>query len=150
MAASLPLGFIPPWQDTITLAQHLSIPPEMVQSLVARHVLPDPVFIDGEPRWRWADVQKLTSGRVYFIDGGDNIKIGFTRSIRQRLKSLQAASPVPLKVICVVKGGKLREAAFHETFAHLRVHGEWFRSTRELREYIEVLKTRRSETVDHN
>ena len=59
---------------------------------------------------------------------GNLIKIGFTKSIKERLKALQAISPVRLKVICFVKGGKLREAAFHQTFAPLRAHGEWFRA----------------------
>lgn len=115
----------------------------MVETLTARGLLPDPVTLAGnELRWNWGEVKKRLAGRVYFIEGGKFIKIGFTKALRKRLKALQKSSPVPLKVLCSIKGGRLREAAFHETFGHLRAHGEWFKAAPEIYEYIAALKTR--------
>lgn len=132
----------PAFQDLPTLAKKLGVTESLVEVLVARGALPPPLSIGGEKRWKWAEVETLMVGRVYFIDGGDLIKIGFTKSMRRRTRDIQKHSPVKLKVLCAVVGGKLREAAFHETFAHLRAHGEWFHATPELREYIAVLKAR--------
>jgi hypothetical protein len=133
----------PAYLDVARLCEHLCISEDAIERLIARRVLPPPLLIGGcEKRWKWETIQNLLAGRVYFIEGDDFIKIGFTQSLRARLKSLQKGSPIPLKVLCSIKGGKLREAAFHETFAHLRAHGEWFKATKELRDYITVLKAR--------
>lgn len=137
------LPYPPPYQDIKTLCAHLCIEESMVKVLTARGLLPPPVMLAGsELRWEWSDIKKRLGGRVYFIEGGQFIKIGFSGALRKRLKTLQKSSPVPLKVLCSIKGGRLREAAFHETFAHLRAHGEWFRAAPEIYEYIAILKKR--------
>lgn len=65
---------------------------------------------------------------VYFIQGVDGgpIKIGYARNPEARLKDLQLASPVQLRLLAIVDGGKPRETELHQRFAHLRSHGEWF------------------------
>lgn len=77
-------------------------------------------------------------GFVYFIapeavlhryksDSGCVVKIGFTTGHpRQRLSNLQTGSPLPLSVWAFTPGSEALERAFHETFAGLRSHGEWF------------------------
>lgn len=88
---------------------------------------------------------------VYFIapeallnrpenDCGKVVKIGFTKSHPySRLKTLQTGSPLPLKVWFYFHGSQDLEAAFHETFAELRVHGEWFMVQDKLEEFIQYL-----------
>lgn len=63
---------------------------------------------------------------VYFIEGGGFVKIGRTTHLASRLRSLQAASPVPLTVAFVLEGGCDVETALHRHFAASRRHGEWF------------------------
>lgn len=65
--------------------------------------------------------------RVYFIGGeGCAIKIGFSVDPQDRLRTIQAHSPVPLKILALRHGGPDREAAYHCQFEAHRLHGEWF------------------------
>jgi len=64
---------------------------------------------------------------TYFLQAGDGgpIKIGSTRNLLVRLRSLTMMSPVPLKLLGIMKGGKVEEFC-HARLAAFRVHGEWF------------------------
>lgn len=75
---------------------------------------------------------------VYFIEavGLELIKIGQTRLLDDRIRSLATGSPVPLKLIGYIAGTAARERKLHKQFARDRAHGEWFRATPELRRYI--------------
>jgi hypothetical protein len=73
------------------------------------------------------------TGWVYIVLAGKSLfdaprcKIGFTKgNPRDRLKTLQCGSPVPLSLFRYMQGKKEAERIFHETFAPLRLHGEWF------------------------
>jgi hypothetical protein len=74
---------------------------------------------------------------VYFIKGGDLIKIGVSTSPEDRLQQLQKHSPVTLTLICTIPGGYDQERKLHKQFAHIHSHGEWFNSTRELLQFIQ-------------
>lgn len=78
---------------------------------------------------------------VYFIqaDGSGSIKIGYTKHLNSRVKGLQTSSPVPLKLITSMKGGRSIERALHARFSDLRIRGEWFRPDPELLKYIEEI-----------
>lgn len=75
---------------------------------------------------------------VYFIEGIglQRIKIGKARDPKQRLKQMQTSSPVPLRLLGTVAGTTHLEKRLHKEFASLRTEGEWFRATKELRDYI--------------
>lgn len=65
---------------------------------------------------------------VYFcqpVDGGP-IKIGLARDPKARLMDLQIGSPVRLRMVAIIPGGRADEQAFHTQFAAWRLHGEWF------------------------
>jgi hypothetical protein len=64
----------------------------------------------------------------YFVqaDGTDRVKIGQSGSIKQRVRSLQTQSPIPLTLLFVTR---MSEAVLHDYFAESRLHGEWFRIT---------------------
>jgi len=75
---------------------------------------------------------------VYFVQSrlGGPIKIGLTTELSQRLKQLQNESPIPLQIVGALRGDEKVEAAIHERFRKLRLHGEWFEPSTELVEFI--------------
>lgn len=63
------LPYPPPWQDTVTLAAHLSISTETIPNWVAQGILPAPRKRGGKLMWKWAEVdEKLTLGKAGDID----------------------------------------------------------------------------------
>jgi hypothetical protein len=76
---------------------------------------------------------------VYFIQQQDKgpIKIGMAKSIRARIDGLQTASPVPLRFLGYVDGGRQKEVELHQRFAVHRKSGEWFEPAAELLDFIE-------------
>lgn len=78
---------------------------------------------------------------VYFV-GGDigAIKIGISIDLPKRLASLNSHSPIPLKALATVRGGRKEEKAYHRRFAAHRLHGEWFSPAPEILAEIERLK----------
>jgi hypothetical protein len=63
---------------------------------------------------------------TYFLQAGDRgpIKIGSTRNLPARLRTLQLMSPIPLRLLGVVPDDI--EAECHRALAAWRIHGEWF------------------------
>lgn len=83
-------------------------------------------------------------GGVYFIQGVDGgpIKIGFTTNhVRHRLSSLQAGSPVVLRVLLAILGTTILERELHFHFRRSRLHNEWFAPTNDLLDHIETLRS---------
>jgi len=68
---------------------------------------------------------------IYFVQAvqGGNIKIGKSINPLDRIKTLQASSPVLLKPLRITMGTSAVERYLHELFAEDRVYGEWFRPT---------------------
>lgn len=72
-------------------------------------------------------------------DLGGPIKIGFAFNPHSRARELQTAHYEELFVLGVCACGRNArnvEAAIHSKFEHLRIRGEWFRSTRQLLVFI--------------
>src|SRR5262245_32698885 len=81
---------------------------------------------------------------VYFLQAHQRgpMKIGFTHDLARRVGTLRTGSPSPLRVVAVIEGGTPdAEAELHATFVRSRIHGEWFRLTKDLVEYIITLRT---------
>jgi hypothetical protein len=79
---------------------------------------------------------------VYFI--GDHemqaVKIGYTsQPVEQRLFQIQCSSPHKLALLAAMPGTQEDELRFHQQYAHLRIHREWFRLDEVLRGLIEVI-----------
>lgn len=68
-------------------------------------------------------------GWVYFIvEAGDkHLKIGWAGNPIERLRDLQVAHPLTLRIIGIIPGVYSNEASFHRVFRDHRVGGEWFR-----------------------
>jgi T5orf172 domain. len=74
---------------------------------------------------------------VYFIKGGDSVKIGMANDVRRRLNDLQVGSPIELQLIGIMLGGRTVELRLHERFKAHRLNGEWFRLSPELEQFID-------------
>ena len=63
---------------------------------------------------------------TYFLQAGAGgpIKIGSTKNLAVRIRTLMTMSPVPLRFLGVMKGD--HEEACHMHLGAFRIHGEWF------------------------
>lgn len=77
---------------------------------------------------------------IYFVqavDGGP-IKIGMTRNMVKRIRSLNGASPSPLRVLGVIDGNQVQEKTLHVRFKADRIFNEWFKPSGALLALIEA------------
>lgn len=92
--------------------------------------------------WSWDRSHPSTvSTFLYFIEATDQdrIKIGISKNPYKRVEQLQTGSPHRLFLLGVCKGNYQDEAVLHRMYKHLRVSGEWFEATLELRGGIEKI-----------
>ena len=78
-------------------------------------------------------------GGVYFIQGAERVKIGFSRQVARRLVTLRNLSPVPLRLVGWLAGDPCLERVIHQHFRHQRESGEWFRLTEDVARAIDYL-----------
>lgn len=79
------------------------------------------------------------NGYVYFVMGGDRIKIGFSRDPYRRVAAMQTSSAEPLYLLGVQPGKLSDEKWLHNRFEKLWIHGEWFDYTGDLASYINMV-----------
>jgi len=77
---------------------------------------------------------------VYFIHHNGHIKIGVSVDPWGRLSSLQTAHHERLEMLAIMPGEAADEREIHQRFARLRVTGEWFRDSQELREFVQLVR----------
>lgn len=80
--------------------------------------------------------KKEENNLVYLIQMGDTkyYKIGVTKNINNRIKSLQTGNPLPLHTVTTIELGELYmnlvkdlEKQLHLLFSYCRKCGEWFK-----------------------
>jgi hypothetical protein len=78
--------------------------------------------------------EAMMSGSVYFIlnPATGALKVGWSESPEDRLRTLQTASPDRLTLLGSVEGDLADEATMHEALAEYRLEGEWFRATQDV------------------
>lgn len=84
---------------------------------------------------------------IYFmrpIGADGRIKIGCSYLPARRLLAISIWSPYQLEIIGVGEGNLSDEKMLHEFFAADRLHSEWFRSSPELLEVIDLMGRDRS------
>lgn len=74
--------------------------------------------------------------KVYLITDGKHVKIGVAKNVVRRLIQLQTGSPKKLRIMHSFAAGFECEDTLHKLFSHLRIRGEWFKLTNEIRNYI--------------
>ncbi len=95
--------------------------------------------IDRWTRPRGADrIAQWPAGRLIYFLGGTRgyVKIGFTANLAERIRDLQVACPVQLKLLAHTPGNTTIEREYHARFAGSRTFGEWFKITPSLRAEI--------------
>lgn len=82
--------------------------------------------------------KKYQRGFVYFIRAGSAIKIGWTQSDpRERLRQLQPACPVRMRLIGVIPDQMVAdERRLHRQFSRLHLSHEWFEAADEVLAFI--------------
>lgn len=73
---------------------------------------------------------------IYAIQSGEFVKIGFSDTPNKRLRAIQVSSPVKCILLGVMEGTMGTEDLIHKRFSSIRVQGEWFRLTPELKAWI--------------
>ena len=73
---------------------------------------------------------------IYFVRCGDWIKIGMAQNVIERVQSIQAHNPYPVKLLAVCKGYRAKEGALHRRFKNERRRGEWFVLSERLTAFI--------------
>lgn len=81
----------------------------------------------------------MSETRVYFVRGGNLVKIGVAEKPIDRLAALQVGSPVPLILVGELPGDERYERLLHSHFGEYAVHGEWFRCAGRLADFIALL-----------
>lgn len=79
-------------------------------------------------------------GYVYFITWGENnpVKIGWSRVLESRLKTLQTSFPYDLEIRKVLPADSEQlEAQLHRYLANYRMRGEWFRQSGRVKSVME-------------
>jgi hypothetical protein len=83
------------------------------------------------------------SGFIYFllVEHADAVKIGWTRdkSLKTRMRHYYTYCPLNVDVLKVIPGSMMYERALHKRFTQIRMRGEWFRYTEELKSFIDNL-----------
>lgn len=79
---------------------------------------------------------------VYFIrrkrDPDGLIKIGFTRNVSARIRSLATATPGGVELLAACDGGASVEHDIHDQLSNHRVDGEWFRPSDEVMRVVRL------------
>lgn len=98
-------------------------------------VIPKPILdelheiITSPPSWifnRQTSLGDYNNHIIYFIQAGETIKIGITRNLETRLKSLQVGNAHELIVLKTIDGTKQTEELIHHHFRDYNMNGEWF------------------------
>jgi hypothetical protein len=93
------------------------------------------------------DERSKFSEKIYFIRAGSLVKIGRSLNPQSRLKQLKVNNKQTVipdgvdmstaEIIAEFPGGRRVESRLHSKFARYRVAGEWFRFTKEVRQFAE-------------
>ena len=90
------------------------------------------------------DSSAAHGGRIYFIRGGDFLKIGYSINPLSRLSSIQTACPFELELLAHFPGTLQDEIAIMSLFARYHIRGEWFRCHPKILDYVDSRTRKRS------
>lgn len=75
---------------------------------------------------------------VYFVQAASgHIKVGVARDVARRIAEIGANHPEPLRLLGTMTGGYGHEHYVHRLFHEDRRHGEWFKPSQRLLDFIE-------------
>jgi len=81
-------------------------------------------------------------GFVYFIKGGNFVKVGCSTNPKKRLVAHQTSNPHELELLCSVERGDMfeLEEEIQLELRKFKVRGEWYKLTPKVKEYIKLIK----------
>lgn len=122
-------------------ARHIEVSEELWDIMHGADELPPHRIVNGTPHWKATDLDALRPaiGTVYFVEMGDFIKIGFTRSLENRLTQFASSLPLPVALLHSLRGTIGLERFYHAKFDQLRARGEWFRKGADLVAFVAEL-----------
>jgi hypothetical protein len=83
------LPYPPPWQDSVTLAAHISVSVSTLENWVAAGILPPPRKRGGKLMWKWSEVDtRLSEGN----NGTIGEATGMRDAVRREREADRAAS----------------------------------------------------------
>lgn len=65
-------------------------------------------------------------------------KIGYSQNVNKRLTELQTGCPFKLSILSVKEGGYAEEQVLHGKFRRYSLHGEWFKTHKDILDYFNV------------
>lgn len=77
--------------------------------------------------------------RVYFLKGGNAIKIGVSADLEKRIRTLRFTSPIKLKLLGSIEATASFERALHHKLAEHRRQGEWFADVPAVRSVVDAV-----------
>jgi hypothetical protein len=80
------------------------------------------------------------TGHIYFVLAPQvrRVKIGHAYDIQKRLRDIRSFCPIELKVLHVFeRKNQQTEKALHMLLDDVRLHGEWFEYTQDIREMLQ-------------
>lgn len=77
---------------------------------------------------------------IYFVfdPEKDHVKIGFSRSMRNRMYELRCRVGHHVRMLAVMPGGVMDERALHRLYREYHVEGEWFRYEQPIKDFVEM------------
>jgi Meiotically Up-regulated Gene 113 (MUG113) protein len=81
-------------------------------------------------------VPAINNDHVYLAYSAGRIKIGTSMDVGVRKRGLNTQSPHPVTIILTIPGDCKLERKLHFCLGGVRVHGEWFKITPEMRELL--------------
>lgn len=93
--------------------------------------------------WKASSAGLARAWLVYFIRarGTGDIKIGKTKNIGSRIKTLRTGASRGLELVACYAADISHEKELHVDFAPHRLNGEWFVGHRDVLAYLEILGT---------
>lgn len=98
------------------------------------------IGLGGDP-YKYTEKKQAWDIVIYFVLAPitNRIKIGHSKNLTERLKSIQANCPEELKLLGYIRGNKDMELLLHDIFSEYRLHGEWFDYTPALKKMIDAI-----------
>lgn len=81
---------------------------------------------EGNLEFSQAPSPEEREGRIYFIQAGDAVKIGYSTRVTERLRSMQTGNHHGLILLAEKAGTRAIEREYHQQFSRFRIKGEWF------------------------
>jgi hypothetical protein len=81
---------------------------------------------------------------LYFIKGGDAIKVGITDNVEKRLIGIQTGNPSKVELLQSIsmsdEEARKAESEIHRIFIKTNLSGEWYQATQFMLEFIKNIK----------